>query len=144
MISRSSPSERAGELRGLAQGWGLIHCHVTGSDLEACLFGVCSEALKFSAWRVGMQNDFLGSHKHCWSTSRPPQAFTICKPTRRRHNENIKESEDSVPQTSLGQGFAVITGSGPLPSPGGTCSVPSKPAVFLKGLAFLVRALLIS
>ena len=52
-----------------------------------------------------MQNDFLGPHKHCWSTSRPPQALTICKPTQKRHNENIKQREDSVPQTSVGQGY---------------------------------------
>ena len=84
-----------------------------------------------------MQNDFLGPHKHCWSTSRPPQALTKCKPTQKRHNENIKQREDSVPQTSVGQGYGVITGSGPLPSPWGTFSVPSKPAVFLKGLVSL-------
>lgn len=65
-----------------------------------------------------MRNDFLDPHKHCWSG---PSVDTLCKPTWTRHWGDIKASEVSVPQTSISQACGVLGGSGPLPSPLGTC-----------------------
>lgn len=51
----------------------------------------------------------------------PPWKLTVCEPAWTRHRGDIKASEVSVPQTSIGQACGVLGDSGPLPSPLGTC-----------------------